>query len=231
MAVRAMHRDALRAAGAEMATEPAPPDRLRTREPPLFPTPTTLDEVRPLSLRPVAGYNREGKRWNAFILATTIVRRWVTTHRRWPSGLRRAGVRACGSGPYIVPTTAPGLAPPLQRHPHADRNLRRDASPAPPIAPQDGSMSAPHRDAGATTGTSNTPCRKRTSGCDHSEKTGNASSATLMRATSQVAEPSPSYCTASESGVRSQCSVDRCFAIMSGQNIAVIFGWRATSPP
>ena len=36
-------------------------------EPPLFPTPTTLDEVRPLSLRPIAGHNREGKRWNEFI--------------------------------------------------------------------------------------------------------------------------------------------------------------------
>ena len=36
-------------------------------EPPLFPAPTTLDEVRPLRLRPVARYTREGKRWNAFI--------------------------------------------------------------------------------------------------------------------------------------------------------------------
>ena len=36
-----------------------------------------------------------------------------------------------------------------------------------------------------------------------------------MRATSQVAEPSPSYCTASESGVRSRRCVDRCFATES----------------
>ena len=36
-------------------------------EPPLFPAPTTLDEVRPLRLRPVVRYTREGKRWNAFI--------------------------------------------------------------------------------------------------------------------------------------------------------------------
>ena len=35
--------------------------------PPLFPPPTTLDEVRPLSLRPVVRYTREGKRWNEFI--------------------------------------------------------------------------------------------------------------------------------------------------------------------
>ena len=36
-------------------------------EPPPFPAPTTLDEVRPLSLRPVARYTREGKRWNEFV--------------------------------------------------------------------------------------------------------------------------------------------------------------------
>jgi len=36
-------------------------------EPPLFPAPTTPDDVRPLSLRPVARHTREGKRWNEFI--------------------------------------------------------------------------------------------------------------------------------------------------------------------
>ena len=36
-------------------------------EPPLFPPPTTLNEVRPLSLRPVVRYTREGTRWNEFI--------------------------------------------------------------------------------------------------------------------------------------------------------------------
>ena len=36
-------------------------------EPPLFPAPTTLDEVRPLSLRPVVRYTREGKLWNEFV--------------------------------------------------------------------------------------------------------------------------------------------------------------------
>ena len=36
-------------------------------EPPLFPTPTTLDEVRPLTLRPVVRGTREGKLWNEFI--------------------------------------------------------------------------------------------------------------------------------------------------------------------
>ena len=36
-------------------------------EPPLAPVPTTLDDVRPLSLQPVVGKTREGKRWNEFI--------------------------------------------------------------------------------------------------------------------------------------------------------------------
>ena len=36
-------------------------------EAPLAPVPTTLDDVRPLSLRPVPGRTREGKRWNEFI--------------------------------------------------------------------------------------------------------------------------------------------------------------------
>ena len=36
-------------------------------EPSLFPPPTTLDEVRPLSLHTVVRYTREGKRCNEFI--------------------------------------------------------------------------------------------------------------------------------------------------------------------
>ena len=36
-------------------------------EPPLFAAPTTLDEVRPLDLRPVVRGTREGKLWNEFI--------------------------------------------------------------------------------------------------------------------------------------------------------------------
>ena len=34
---------------------------------PLFPAPTTLDEVRPLDLRPVVRGTREGKLWNEFV--------------------------------------------------------------------------------------------------------------------------------------------------------------------
>ena len=36
-------------------------------EPPLFPAPTTLDEIRPLTRRPILRKTREGKRWNEFI--------------------------------------------------------------------------------------------------------------------------------------------------------------------
>ena len=36
-------------------------------EPPLFPAPTTLDEVRSLDLRTVVRGTREGKRWNEFV--------------------------------------------------------------------------------------------------------------------------------------------------------------------
>ena len=68
-AMLAMHRDGL-------ITLP-PPTRIPGRagpvtfgpdtEPPLFPPPATLDDVRPLILRPVLGKTREGKLWNEFI--------------------------------------------------------------------------------------------------------------------------------------------------------------------
>ena len=65
----AMHRDCLIA---------LPPPRGRQNRPrpvvfgpdteaPLFPAPTTLDEVRPLDLRPVVRGTREGKLWNEFV--------------------------------------------------------------------------------------------------------------------------------------------------------------------
>ena len=65
----AMHKDAL-------ITLPPPQGRQNRpgpiafgphTEPPLFPAPTTLDEVRPLDLRPVVRATREGKLWNEFI--------------------------------------------------------------------------------------------------------------------------------------------------------------------
>ena len=65
----AMHRDGVIT---------LPPPRRRPRqpkpivfgpdtEPPLFPAPTTLDEVRPLEVRIVVSGTREGKLWNEFI--------------------------------------------------------------------------------------------------------------------------------------------------------------------
>ena len=36
-------------------------------EPPLLPAPTTLDEVRPIDLRPVVRETREGRLWNEFV--------------------------------------------------------------------------------------------------------------------------------------------------------------------
>ena len=58
-----------RPAGAAGTAEPARADRLfgPDTEPPLFPAPTTLDEVRPLDLRPVVRGTRESKLWNEFV--------------------------------------------------------------------------------------------------------------------------------------------------------------------
>ena len=74
-----MHKDGLIVLSAPQGRQGRPraivfgPDT----EPPLFPAPTTLDEVRPLNLRPVVRGTHEGKLWNenlgSHILA--IVRR------------------------------------------------------------------------------------------------------------------------------------------------------------
>ena len=65
----AMHRDGLIALPAPQGRQNRPgpivfgPDT----EAPLFPAPTTLDEVRPLDLRPVVRGTRESKLWNKFV--------------------------------------------------------------------------------------------------------------------------------------------------------------------
>ena len=65
----AMHKDGL----IELPPPkwPRPPRRPATfgpdTEQPLLPPPDKLEEVRPLSLRPVVGYSREGKLWNEFV--------------------------------------------------------------------------------------------------------------------------------------------------------------------
>ena len=46
---------------------PAPIVFTQETEPPPCPAPTTLDEVRPLDLRPAVRYSREGKLWNEFV--------------------------------------------------------------------------------------------------------------------------------------------------------------------
>ena len=69
VAMLAMHRDGLIALPAPQGRQNRPgpivfgPDT----EPPLFPAPTTLDEVRPLDLRPVVRGTRESKLWNKFV--------------------------------------------------------------------------------------------------------------------------------------------------------------------
>ena len=69
VAMLAMHRDALIALPAPQGRQNRPrpivfgPDT----EAPLFPAPTTLDEVRPLDLRPVVRGTRESKLWNEFV--------------------------------------------------------------------------------------------------------------------------------------------------------------------
>ena len=69
VAMLAMHRDGLIALPPPQGRQGRPgpivfgPDT----EAPLFPAPTTLDEVRPLDLRPVVRGLREGKLWNEFV--------------------------------------------------------------------------------------------------------------------------------------------------------------------
>ena len=55
-------------------------------EPPLFPAPTTLDEVRPLDLRTVVRGTREGKRWNEFVARLPLSR--LQDPGRRPDALR-----------------------------------------------------------------------------------------------------------------------------------------------
>ena len=60
-------------------------------EPPLRPPPTTLDAVRPLTLRPVVGATREGRLWNEFVARYHYL--GYTDPGRRPDALRRARPR------------------------------------------------------------------------------------------------------------------------------------------
>ena len=79
-------------------------------EPPLAPVPTTLDDVRPLSLQPVEiGKTREGKRWNEFIaryhylgyrtLVGAQMRYAVHDRDGWPLAMLGFSTAARGSSP------------------------------------------------------------------------------------------------------------------------------------
>ena len=69
VAMLAMHRDGLIALPPPQGRQgrPGPVVFGPDTEAPLFPAPTTLDEVRPLDLRPVVRGPREGKLWNEFV--------------------------------------------------------------------------------------------------------------------------------------------------------------------
>ena len=65
----AMHRDGLVALPPpkQRQSRPGPIVFGPDTEPPLFPAPTSLDEIRPLDLRPVGRGTREGMLWNEFV--------------------------------------------------------------------------------------------------------------------------------------------------------------------
>ena len=64
-----MHRDGLVALPPpkQRQSRPGPIAFGPDTEPPLFPAPTSLDEIRPLDLRPVGRGTREGMLWNEFV--------------------------------------------------------------------------------------------------------------------------------------------------------------------
>ena len=151
----AMHKDGLIAL--PPPKWPRPPRRPMVfgpdTEPPLFPAPTTLDEVRPLSLWPVVRYTREGKQWNEFIaryhylgyktLVGAQMRYAVHDRGGWPLamlGFSTAARKLAPRDRFIgwtpptareeplarAPATARRLDRALQHDPRAHRDLRRD---------------------------------------------------------------------------------------------------------
>ena len=125
-------------------------------EPPLFPTPTTLDEVRPLTLRPVVRGTREGKLWNEF-----IARYHYLGYRTLVGAQMRYAVHDRDGWPVAMlgfSTAAWKLAP-------RDTFIGWTPPPA-------GSMSERPRGAADTTGTSSTTSPGRTSGFGPCEEIG-----------------------------------------------------------
>ena len=99
----AMHRDGLIALPAPQGRQNRPgpivfgPDT----EPPLFPAPTTLDEVRPLDLRPVVRGTRESKLWNEFVARYHYLgyKTLVGAQMAMPSMTETAGHSPCSASP------------------------------------------------------------------------------------------------------------------------------------
>ena len=99
----AMHRDGLIALPAPQGRQNRPgpivfgPDT----EPPLFPAPTTLDEIRPLDLRPVVRGTRESKLWNEFVARYHYLgyKTWSAPRCAMPSMTETAGHSPCSASP------------------------------------------------------------------------------------------------------------------------------------
>ena len=198
-------------------------------EPPLLPPPATLEAVRPLSLRPVVGYNREGKLWNEYVARyhylgyKTLVgaqmrytvhacdgtplamlgfstAAWMLAPRDnfigWSRRVREKNLPLVVDNPRFlilpwihIPNLGSHILAIVRRQLPVDWTARYNATPvlietfvetprytAPSTGHPAGSGSAPPRGAGATTRTTATTSRKRTSGCGPCARTGNASS-------------------------------------------------------
>ena len=96
-------------------------------EPPPFPAPTILDEVRPLSLRPVVRYTREGKRWNEFVARYHYLgyKTLVGAQSATPSTTATAGRSPCSASARRHASSRPATASSDGR-----RNCARRTSPS-----------------------------------------------------------------------------------------------------
>ena len=116
VAMLAMHNDGLIVLPpAQVAAAPAPAHGLRSRHrtAALSPPPTTLDEVRPLSLHTVVRYSREGRLWNEFIARYHYL--GYKNPRRRTDALRRPrpprlAPSPCSASPPPPASSRPGTA-------------------------------------------------------------------------------------------------------------------------
>ena len=131
----AMHKDGLIAL--PPPKWPRPPARPIVfgpdTDPPPHPAPTTLDEVRPLSLRTLVRYTSEGKRWNEFIPATT-----TSATRPWSAP--RCATTTAKADPS--PRSASALLRASSHHATASSVERRNCGRKPP--PRHRQAEVPH---------------------------------------------------------------------------------------